>query len=784
MSANQQSSKSMNASVRSSETMNANAQGSGTSQNAGSVGEAQGSGIVGRPLDRVDGRLKVTGGARFAAEWPLERMAHAVLLGSTVANGRIKSFDTTAAESAPGVLHVMTHENAPRLKPVFTNPAEGDAAGRRVPLQSPVVYYAGQYIAMVVAETLEQAKRGAELIRVTYDEQPPAAVMDKERGKAYVPKQKVAGKPADTMRGDTDAGLAAADVRVDETYRTPTEHHNPMEPHATIAAWDGDKVIVYDATQYTYGVRHNIATSFGIPEENVHVVCKFTGGAFGCKGTVWAHVPLAAAAARQVQRPVKLVTTRQQMFSNMGHRAETEQHVVLGAKRDGRLTAIIHEGLSHTSVYDEYVEPFSKPTHMMYASDNFKASQRLVPINVGTPTYMRAPGECSGMFALESALDELAYKLNIDPVQLRVVNHADTDPDTKLPWSTKLLKESYRVGAQRFGWSRRNPQAASTRDGRYLVGMGMATAVYPVNHFPSSARVVIRQDGTALAESSTHDLGTGTYTILTQVASETLGLPSGRIEVRIGDTNLPKAMVSGGSSTAMSVGTSVQGAARAAIAKLVDAARADGRSPLYGASADAVVARDGRVVLKSDPTKGETYRELFARAGVGEVEGKYDTQFDDKNKKFSSHSFGAHFAEVRVDRDFGEVRVTRFAGAFDIGRALNRKTAESQMRGGIIMGIGMALMEESVIDPNFGIIVNRDLAEYHVPVHADVPPIDVVLLDNFDEHASPIGAKGAGEIGIVGAAAAVANAVYHATGVRVRELPITPDKLIGKGALA
>jgi len=764
--------------------VSANQQNSKTNRNGGAAGAGQGGGVVGRPLDRVDGRMKVTGGARFAAEWPLERMAHAVLLSSTIANGRIKSFDTSAAERASGVLHVMTHENAPKLKPVFTNPAEGDAAGRRVPLQSPVVYYAGQYIAMVVAETLEQARHASELIRVTYDEQPPAADLDKERGKAFVPKSRVAGKPADTLRGDVDAGLSAADVRVDEIYRTPTEHHNPMEPHATTAAWDGDKVTVYDATQYTYGVRHSIAVSFGIPEENVRCVCKFTGGAFGCKGTVWAHVPLAAAAARQVQRPVKLVTTRQQMFANVGHRAETEQHVVLGAKRDGRLTAIIHEGISHTSVYDEYVEPFSKPTHMMYACDNFKASQRLVPRNVGTPTYMRAPGECSGMFALESALDELAYKLNLDPIQLRLVNHADTDPDTRLPWSTKLLKESYRVGAERFGWSRRNPQPASTRDGRYLVGMGMATAVYPVNHFPSSARVVVRQDGSVLAECSTHDLGTGTYTILTQIASETLGLPPERIEVVIGDTNLPKAMVSGGSSTAMSVGTSVQGAARAAIAKLLDAARADRRSPLYGASGDGVVARDGRVVLKSDPTKGETYSELFARASMKEVEGTYDTQFNDKEKKFSSHAFGAHFAEVRVDRDFGEVRVTRFAGAFDIGRALNRKTAESQMRGGIIMGIGMALMEETVMDANLGIFVNRDLAEYHVPVHADVPPIDVVLLDNFDEHASPIGAKGAGEIGIVGVAAAVANAVYHATGVRVRELPITPDKLIGKGALA
>ncbi|HYX40429.1 MAG TPA: molybdopterin cofactor-binding domain-containing protein, partial [Pyrinomonadaceae bacterium] len=360
----------------------------------------------------------------------------------------------------------------------------------------------------------------------------------------------------------------------------------------------------------------------------------------------------------------------------------------------------------------------------------------------------------------------------------------DTDPDTKLPWSTKLLKESYRVGAERFGWSRRKPQPASMRDGRYLVGMGMATAVYPVNHFPSSARVRMQQDGSAIAESSTHDLGTGTYTVLTQIACETLGLPVNRVQVIIGDTNLPKAMVSGGSSTVMSVGSSIQGAARAALAKLIDLARADKRSPLYGASADQIDAHDGRLALKSNAAKGETYRDILTRAGMREVEGSYDTEFNDKEKKFSSHAFGAHFAEVRVDPDFGEVRVTRYNAVFDIGRVMNMKTGRSQMQGGIIMGIGMALMEATVLDTNLGLIVNRDLAEYHVPVNSDVPTIDVVLLENFDEHASPIGAKGAGEIGIVGAAAAVANAVYHATGVRVRELPITPDKLIGKGALS
>ena len=746
--------------------------------------QQQNKSVIGQPIDRVDGRAKVTGAARYAVEWPYERMAHAVLVGSTIANGQIKTIDTSEALKVPGVLHVMTHENAPKLKPVVTNPAEGDAAARRVPLQSPAVYYSNQYVALVVAETFEQAKRAADLIRITYDEQPPATDIERERGHAQPPKGRVAGKPADSVRGNPDAGLSAAAVKVDETYRTPTEHHNPMEPHATTATWDGDKLTVYDATQYTYGVRHSLAATFGVPEENVRVVCKYTGGGFGCKGTVWAHVLLAAAAAREAKRPVRLAVTRQQMFANVGHRAETVQRVALGASQDGKLTAIIHEGISHTATYDEYVEPFSKPTHMMYATDNFRASQRLVPLNVGVPTYMRAPGETPGMYALECALDELAYKLNVDPVKLRLINHADKDPDGGLPWSTKLLKECYQKGADLFGWSRRNPQPAATRDGRWLVGMGMATAVYPVNHFPSSARFHIRQDGTALAESSTHDLGTGTYTIMTQVAAETVGLPAERVEVVIGDTNLPKAFVSGGSTTAMSVGSAIQGAGRAALTKLKEIARADKSSPLYGATADEVVARDGRLVLSNNPAKGETYQAILARARVQEVVGDFDMQFNDRQKTHSSHSFGAHFAEVRVDADFGEVRVSRLAGVFDIGRVMNMKLAQSQMRGGIVMGLGMALMEETVIDKNIGRIVNQDLAEYHVPVHADVPHIDVVLLENFDEIASPIGAKGAGEIGIVGAAAAIANAVYHATGVRVRDLPITPDKLLGKGALA
>ena len=746
------------------------------SANQNITGNNQTNGAIGKPIDRVDGRLKVTGQARFAAEWPQDNMTHAVLIGSTIASGRIRSIDTKDALKSPGVLAVLTYQNMPKLKPVVTNPREEPNA-RRLPLQTPDIYYSNQYVAVVVAETIEKARQGARLVRITYEQQTPATVLDSERGKAFSPKV-VFDKPPDTNRGDVPAGLSAAEVKLDETYRTPTEHHNPMEPHATTVVSDGDKLTVYDSTQYTYGVRHSIATNFGIPEENVHVICKFTGGAFGCKGTPWQHIAVAVAAARQVKRPLKLYVTRQQMFANVGHRAETEQHVVLAAKRTGELTAIVHEGFSHTATYDEYVEPFTKPTHMMYGTPNLKTSQKLIPLNVGVPTYMRAPGECSGMFALESALDELAYKLKMDPLRLRLVNYAETDPDTKLPWSTKLLKDCYKQAADKFGWSRRKPEPRSMREGRYLIGMGMATAVYPVNHFPSSARVRILRDGTAIAESSTHDLGTGTYTVLTQIACETLGLPVEKVQVIIGDTNLPKAMVSGGSSTVMSVGTSIQGASKAAIAKLVEIASADSQSPLHGATVDRVVAKDGKLSLKDNPGKGEVFSAILSRAGIKEVEGNFDTQFNDKEKTHSAHSFGAHFAEVRVDPDLGEVRVTRFVGAYDVGKAMNMKTATSQMQGGVIMGIGMALMEATILDPNIGRFVNQDLAEYHVPIIADVPVIDATVLQSFDPYASAIEAKGAGELGIVSAAAAVANAVYHATGVRIRDLPITPDKLL------
>ncbi len=747
----------------------------GKNNNADNAGNK----AVGKSINRVDGRLKVTGAARYSAEIPVEKITYGVIIGSTIAHGRIKSIDTRAAESSPGVLAILTHLNAPKLRPMPALAAGGAALESRVPLQDAFIYHSGQNIGVVIADTFERATHAATLVRVTYEEQPPVVEMERQRAKAVVPKEKVAGKPPDTVRGNPAQGLAQADVRVEETYTTPTEHHNPMEPHATTAMWEGERLTVYDATQYTFGVRKTLAETFGIPEDNVRVVCHFIGGAFGCK-TMWSQVSLAALAARYTRRPVKLILTREQMFTMVGHRAQTEQQVTLGAKRDGHLTAIMHKGISHTSQAEvgEFVEPYTVATHMMYASPNLQTSQRLVRLNKGIPTYMRAPGEAPGMYALESALDELSYELRLDPIELRLRNHADTDPDENLPWSSKSLKECYKLGAEKFGWSRRNPTPRSMRDGRYLIGMGMASATYPVYRFPATARARILQDGSAVVYSSTHEMGTGTATVMAQVAADVLGVPVERVRFELGDTDLPRAPVSGGSATMASVGTALQGATQAARAKVLELARMDTRSPLYGIPETEIAFENGQIFLKSEPTKSETYETVLKRQNLQQVEANFDAKFDEAQKKFSMHSFGAQFAEVRIDPDFGEVRVTRFTGAFATGRIMNFKTARSQMIGGIVMGIGMALLEETVTDSRFGRIVNRNLGEYHVPVNADIPAIEAYFVEETDPHVNPIGAKGVGEIGITGVAAAVANAVYHATGKRIRELPITPDKLL------
>jgi xanthine dehydrogenase YagR molybdenum-binding subunit len=736
--------------------------------------------VTGKPLDRVDSRQKVTGTAQYSAEYPQPNLAYAVLIDSTIARGSVRSMDLSAAEKAPGVLAVLTHLNAPKLKtmPAFT--AGGGAAENRIPLSDGNIYHVGQAIGVVIADTFERATYAAELVRVDYAQQPPLTDMSRLRNQAIVPKGKVSRKPADTLRGNFDQGLSQAKVRIEQTYTTPTEHHNPMESHATTAIWSGDRLTVYDATQNTFGTRKTLAAAFGISEENVRVICKFIGGAFGCKGAMWSHVSLAALAARYVRRPVKLVLTRPEMFTGVGHRAQTEQRVLLAADLEGKLTALAHTGISDSceAAVGEFVEPFTKSTHMMYACPNVKISQRVVLLNKGQPTFMRAPGEASGSYALEVAFDELADQLKLDPIELRLRNHADTDPDTGLPWSSKSLKECYRLGAERFGWSRRNPEPRSMRDGRYLVGMGMANATYPVLHFPATAVAKIMQDGSVVVQSGTHEMGTGTATALPPVVADRLGVAIERVRFDLGDTDLPRAPVSGGSATISSVGTAVAGAAEAIRAKVLAIARADLRSPLYNIPETDIATESGQLFVKSNRAKSETYEAILKRNNLKMVEASFDAKFDEADKKYSMHSFGAQFAEVRVDPDLGQIRVTRFVGAFGTGQIMNMKTAQSQLIGGITMGIGMALLEETITDNRYGHIINPNLAEYHVPVNADIPAIEAYFVEENDPHINSIGAKGVGEIGIVGVAAAIANAVYHATGKRIRDLPITLDKLI------
>jgi xanthine dehydrogenase YagR molybdenum-binding subunit len=741
--------------------------------------------VIGKPLDRVDGRLKVTGAARYAAEAEVANVTYGVLVTSTIAKGKVASIDTAAAEKAPGVLAVLTHRNAPKLPPRKELPGSTDpSAGRPLqPLRDDVIYHNGQPVAVVVADTFERATQAAALVRVKYQEERAVTDFAAAAAQAFVPGEHKSSdrgtkKPPDYSRGDPDKAFAAAPVRIQHTYTIPAEHHNPMEPHATVAVWDGSKLTLYDKTQWVDYVQRSAALAFGIPLKDVRVISPFVGGAFGSALRAWPHVFLAALAARHVRRPVKLVLTRPQMFTIPGYRPHTVQKVALGATRRGKLVAIRHDGTGQTSTYEEFTESLLSATRFLYACPNVRTRYRLAAMNVNTPASMRGPGEASGVYALESALDELAVALRLDPVELRLRNHADVNPQSGQPWSSKSLKECYREAAKRFGWARRNPEPRSMRDGQLLVGYGMATATWPTNRRSATVLVRLRADGTAVVQTAASDIGPGTYTVMTQIAAEALGLPVARVHFELGDTKLPPAPVQGGSMTVASVGPAVQAAALAARAKALALAQGDDGSPLYKAKADQVGAEDGRLFLKAKPARGETYAAILKRHRREALEVTQESKPGDETSKFSMHAFGAHFVEVRVDPDLGTVRVARVVSGFGAGRIINPKTARSQAVGGIVGGIGMALMEETLWDARNGRVVNANLADYHVPVNADIPPIETFYVEEDDPHVNPLRAKGLAELSIVGVAAAVANAVYHATGKRVRDLPITPDKLL------
>ncbi|WP_394824239.1 xanthine dehydrogenase family protein molybdopterin-binding subunit [Pendulispora albinea] len=730
---------------------------------------------VGKGIDRIDARLKVTGKAVFPAETGVANVAHAVVVTSTIARGRITTFDAREAERAPGVLSVMSHLNAPKLPGIDKKTSPNDRAHQL--FQDDAVRFNDQPIAVVVADTLERARHAARLVVVRYAGSASTVDMTAELPRAYKPA--TSRFELDSNRGDREAGLAAAKVRVEQTYTTPTEHHNPMEPHAAIAIWHaGDRATLYVTTQGIFAVRDRFALLFGIPKENVRVISHYVGGGFGCKGSPWSYIAMAAMAAKLTGRGVKLVLSRQQMFSLVGHRSHTVQKVALGADANGKLTVIAHDVISATSRVDEFVEPAALQTRKLYACPNVSTSHRLVRLDIPTPTFTRAPGEAPGTFALESAMDELAYALGLDPIELRLRNYADEDPDEKKPWSSKSLRDCYRRGAEQFGWSRRTAAPRSMRDGRWLVGWGMATATYPAHQRAASAIARVRADGSALVQAGSQDIGTGTYTIMTQIAADALTLPLDQVRFELGDTALPETPNSGGSSTAASVGSAVKMAGLAVRKKLAEAAAADPRSPLHGLALDAIDAADGALFAKADRARRDPFAAIVARSGGREIVAKVDNREKADRKRYATHSFGAQFAEVKVDEELGVVRVSRFVGAFAAGTILNAKTAASQLQGGIIWGIGLALHEHTWRDERSGRIATRDLADYHVPVHADVPRIEIVTVDEVDPYVNEVGAKGVGEIGITGVGAAIANAVYHATGRRIRDLPITPDKLL------
>jgi xanthine dehydrogenase YagR molybdenum-binding subunit len=739
--------------------------------------------MIGSPVNRVDGRKKVTGTAQYAAEMVLGEMAFAVLVGSAKPGGRVLSIDTQAAEQAPGVLLVMTHKNAERLGKM---PADFQAGGlvaeERPPLADDRILHTGQYVAMVVAERIEQASYAASLLKIEYAAGPFAVAMAQAQNTKYPPKEFM-GEPLNFERGNVDKAVKAADVRVDHTYVTPNEHPCALEPHASIASWSGGVLTVYNATQWVMGDRTVLAAAFNLPVEKIRVLCPFTGGMFGSKAATGAHTLLAAVAAKQLNRPVKIVLSRSQVLTDIGHRTETEQRIEIGAKRDGRITAMRHAVLTHTALEDEFVEPATISSRMLYDIENYAAKHDTVRLNVVKPGWMRAPGEAPGQYALECALDELAYQVDLDPVELRRRNHAEINRNTGKPFSSKHLLDCYSQGAERFGWAARNPKPRSMREGNTLVGWGMATATYPGYLMGAEVNVRLERNGNnvrAVVATAGSDVGTGMYTMLALTAADALGLNVDQVSVDLGSSEYAQCAVAGGSNLTASTAPAASDACLEIKRELLKIAAkvADGFTGAQARESE-FLFRNGRLSHRSNPSRSITYGDLMASAARESIEGHGSTTpIFGQNEKYSFQSFGANFVEVRVLEALGKVRVSRVVSVFDCGRILSPKTARSQFIGGIVFGIGQALLEELIYDREHGQPVNADLAGYLVPVHADVPEIDISWIDEPDFNFNSMGCRGIGEIGITGVAAAIANAVFHATGVRVRDLPITPDKLL------
>jgi xanthine dehydrogenase YagR molybdenum-binding subunit len=732
---------------------------------------------IGQPLTRREGMLKVKGEAAFAADHNPSSMLHAVMAVSQIARGRVAFLDVEAAKRHPGVVDVMTPMHKPPLADdpdAKTNPF----MFRLDVLQNDRVRYANQPIAVVIAETLEAATEGVALLAPRYEAEPARVGLD--AGDSFVPPAVGVGNPSEIKRGDIEAGLSSASTRIDAIYETPAQYHNPMEPHAIVAAWDGDALSIDTPSQGLIMAQGRIAGLFGIPPENIHIRSPFLGGGFGSKGLISGPQILGIMAARLVGRPVKLVLRREHLYGPVGHRAPTRQRLRIGADSGGVLTAIDHHARTVSSSFDDFYEPAADASHTLYASPAIATSHDAVRVDTGTPLFMRAPGEATGSIALESAIDEIAYASGIDPLEFRLKNYAEVEPISGKPFSSKALRECYARGATRFGWSKRPLEPRQMRDDSgFLVGWGMGTATFPALMFMAQARAVIRADGTGLVESGTHDMGQGAWTAFAQIAADGLALDLEQIEFRAGTSDLPDGGIAGGSSHTATAGAAIQNAGADAIAKLADLATGDQRSPLFGAGNAGVIARNGRLFRRDDETRSESYADILRRAGLAEIEGRGSGAADPAAQStYAMHAHGVVFAEVKVDPDLGQVRVTRMVGAFAAGRIINPRMVRSQLFGGMIWGLSFALHEEAAIDHRSGRIMNPNLAEYRVPVNADVPSLDVLTVDEHDPHVNALGIKGVGEIGITGSAGAVANAVWHATGVRVRRFPIRIDDLL------
>jgi xanthine dehydrogenase YagR molybdenum-binding subunit len=727
---------------------------------------------IGQPITRRDGILKVTGTARYAADNNPKGLLHAVLAVSSIARGRVTSLNVAAARAHPGVVDVMTPAHKPKLA------QDPDAKSnpfmfRLDLLQNDQVRYPQQPIAVVIAETLEAAAEGVRLLAPQYEAEPARVGLDSNE--TFQPKVVGAGNPGQATHGDVEAGLAKASHHIEAVYETPAQYHNAIEPHAIVAAWDGDTLSVDACTQGMSLARGRIAGLFGIPQENIHIRSPFLGGGFGGKGLFAGPQVLGIMAARLVGRPVKLVLRREQLYGPVGHRAPTRQTLRLGTTDDGALTALDHHCLTTSSTFDDFFEAAADISHTLYASPAIHTLHEAVRLDTGTPLFMRAPGEAPGSIALESAIDEMAHACGMDPLEFRLKNYAESEPISGKPFSSKALRECYAQGAAHFRWAGRPREPRHMKDDAgMLVGWGVGTATYPAMMMHANARAILKQDGTGIVEAGTHDMGQGAWTAFAQIAADALGLDIDHLEYRAGSSDLPDTGIAGGSSHTATAGMAIHNAGAAVIDKLAALATGNEHSPLFGAGNTGVVARNGRLHRRDDESRSESYAEILTRAGLAQIDAEADDQQDKAaHEAYAMHAHGAVFAEVKVDPDFGQIRVTRLVGAFAAGRVINPRMVRSQYLGGMIWGLSFALHERAVLDPRTGRVMNANLAEYHVPVNADVPSLEAILIEEHDPHVNPLGIKGVGEIGITGTAGAIANAVWHATGQRIRTFPIS-----------